>query len=265
MFCSKCGAQIPEGAAFCPNCGQTVDNRPENENSSSPGNQQNTGAYQPGGQYQGGPGGPYPAGPAGTASGSGRRKKIIAAVIAVLAVAVIVIVLVINLFGGDGYSSYKKLIKDCTEAIFEGDGAKLIDALPEEGLELLSITSEGFLQDAREELSSFPESFNPDNEKWDYSYKIVDEENISQAELKEGIDSMMETELPSELEDDEDAQQALEDYREMGSEIENVKNVETEVTVEIGDEPTKFSMSFTVAEIDGKWYLWAFPSIDYAE
>ena len=31
MFCSKCGSQIPEGAAFCPNCGQTVGNRPEME------------------------------------------------------------------------------------------------------------------------------------------------------------------------------------------------------------------------------------------
>lgn len=265
MFCSKCGSQIPEGAAFCPNCGQTVGNRPENGNPSSFGNQQNTGAYQPGGQYQSGPGQPYPAGSSGTAAGSGSRKKIIAAVIAVLAVAVIVIVLVINLFGGDGYSSYKKLIKDCTEAIFEGDGAEVIDALPEEVLELSLIMNEDLLQDAREELSSFPESFNPDNEKWDYSYKIVDEENISQAELKEGIDSTMEEELPPEFEDDKDAQQALEDYREIVLEIENVKNVETEFTVEIGDESTKFSMAFTVAEIDGKWYLWDVPSIDYAE
>ena len=265
MFCAKCGSQIPEGAAFCPDCGQTVGNRPENENPSSFGNQQNTGAYQPGGQYQSGPGQPYPAGSSGTAAGSGSRKKIIAAVIAVLAVAVIVIVLVINLFGGDGYSSYKKLIKDCTEAFVEGDGAKVIDALPEEVLELYPIMNEGFLQDVREELSSFPESFNPDNEKWDYSYKIVDEKNISRAELKEGIDSMMETELPSEFEDDKDAQQALEDFREMASEIENVKEVETEVTVEIGDEPTKFSMAFTVAEIDGEWYLFKIPAANYAE
>lgn len=76
---------------------------------------------------------------------------------------------------------------------------------------------------------------------------------------------MMEIELPPEFEDDKDAQQALEDYREIVLEIENVKNVETEFTVEIGDESTKFSMAFTVAEIDGKWYLWDVPSIDYAE
>ena len=76
---------------------------------------------------------------------------------------------------------------------------------------------------------------------------------------------MMEIELPPEFEDDKDAQQALEDFREMASEIENVKEIETEVTVEIGDEPTKFSMAFTVAEIDGEWYLWDVPSIDYAE
>ena len=29
MFCSKCGSQIPEGAAFCVNCGQSVAPAPE--------------------------------------------------------------------------------------------------------------------------------------------------------------------------------------------------------------------------------------------
>lgn len=29
MFCSKCGSQIPEGAAFCVNCGQAVTPVPE--------------------------------------------------------------------------------------------------------------------------------------------------------------------------------------------------------------------------------------------
>ncbi len=24
MFCEKCGSQIPEGSAFCPNCGNPV-------------------------------------------------------------------------------------------------------------------------------------------------------------------------------------------------------------------------------------------------
>ena len=76
---------------------------------------------------------------------------------------------------------------------------------------------------------------------------------------------MMEEELPSEFKDDKDAQQALEDFREMAPEIENVKEIETEVTVEIGDESTKYSMFFMVAEIDGEWYLFDIPTTDYAE
>ena len=91
MFCAKCGSQIPEGAAFCPNCGQTVGNRPENGNPSSFGNQQNTGAYQSGGYtYPGNEG--YPPTEAYTA-GRGRRNKgiiaiIIIAIIAIAALAV---------------------------------------------------------------------------------------------------------------------------------------------------------------------------------
>ena len=33
MFCSKCGSQIPEGAAFCVNCGQAVTHVPERSQS----------------------------------------------------------------------------------------------------------------------------------------------------------------------------------------------------------------------------------------
>ena len=35
MFCSKCGAQIPEGAAHCPQCGAPVGNAPQAQQAAS--------------------------------------------------------------------------------------------------------------------------------------------------------------------------------------------------------------------------------------
>lgn len=83
MFCEKCGAQLEEGCAFCPNCG----NRVGAANGGAP---VNTGYYAPVGGY-GAPAGAYGAAPA--------KKKnttlplIIGAValVAVLAVAALLI------------------------------------------------------------------------------------------------------------------------------------------------------------------------------
>ncbi len=239
MFCSKCGSQIPEGAAFCPNCGQTVGNQPENGNPSSFGNQQNTGAYQSGGYtYPGNEG--YPPTEAYTA-GRGRRNKGIIAIIiiAIIAIAALAVFLIFNLFSDKeettGYASYEQPVITYLGSLFEGDAEKAAGTISEDCLALTYGESMDLemLQSGLEEEVIEPMQENIGDD-FDYSIDITDVENAPEDDLQE-------------------TNELFREYT--GTEIEDAKLVRATVTVTADGETDEASTSLGVVKIDGKWYL----------
>lgn len=94
MFCEKCGAQLEEGSAFCPNCG----NRVGAANSGAP---VNTGYYAPVGGYG------APAGAYGAAAPVKKKNNSIALIIGAVALVAILAVAGLLIF----HKPYMKPIK----------------------------------------------------------------------------------------------------------------------------------------------------------
>lgn len=89
MFCPKCGSQIPDNAAVCPQCGENLGAVPGNSVA------QNNAAFDNG-------------------NAKGSKNKIIVAAVAV--VAVIVVVILISVISGGNYKDpVKQLVKLCNK------------------------------------------------------------------------------------------------------------------------------------------------------
>ncbi len=203
------------------------------------GYQQGGGAYQPGGSYQSGGGAYQPGGNTVGTKNTGNRNRIIG----IAAVAVVIVVaafLVIRLLLGGG--GYEKPVKNVMEGILDGDAGKILDAMPDEmvemGMEELNVDSRKELEEMIDEMLIQPmqEQLNSElGDDWDYSYEIVDTEDLSRSELRDFNEQMADTGFDLEAEEG--------------------KIVEVELTVRAGEEEESDSMEVRVVKIGRKWYL----------
>lgn len=196
MFCRKCGNQIPDGAAFCPNCGNAMgseQHQPQVQTQEQPtiqyDNTQGQMQYDTQGQFYdlngqnvANPYNPYTPTP---------KKKItkntVIGIAAVAVVAVAVIVALILIIGGlgKGEKSPEAAAEAYIEALSKLDVDKLIDCVPDEVLEAMAEDQyDGSLKelkkDGREEFEEMKE------DGWDIKVKVKVKENekVSRDSLK---------------------------------------------------------------------------------
>ncbi|HJB56119.1 MAG TPA: zinc ribbon domain-containing protein [Candidatus Flavonifractor intestinipullorum] len=154
MFCGKCGAPVPDGAAFCPGCGNPVRPAP--------------------------PAGPVP--PVTVASPAPRRTKYRLIGLAAIALAVLlVVVLVTVLFGG---RSYRKAVDQLMRGVMETDAGRILDVIPDEVTGALGYSSRTAAEEGLNAVLSYTtgaldEAYGP---SWSYTYKIDEREPYSSRE-----------------------------------------------------------------------------------
>lgn len=168
MFCSKCGAQIKDGAAFCQKCGAGLSG--ENRQNTTATNQQ-VYSSMPNKNQQ---------------TGNHRLIGMIGTAVIAL-VAIIVIVKVVGIFNG----GYEKVIEKYLKAIQEEDGELLCSIYPPEYIDYLvgpgSFYSdeEDLAEDFTEECKDRHEDLSGGIEKHpDIEYDIVSEEKLEKEELE---------------------------------------------------------------------------------
>lgn len=159
MFCGKCGAQNPEGTAFCQKCGASLD------------------PSQPAAKA------------AGTAAASDKRNRTIG-MAAVGIAAVVAVALLFTLLGG---RSYKKTVTKYLDATFDADAKAIInlipDAMVDRALEELGC-DRADMDDALDELSETLENTIGSvtrylGDDWKVSYEIVGAEDLSDRQQHE--------------------------------------------------------------------------------
>ena len=229
MFCGKCGTQIPDGAAFCPSCG----NPSGTQNQANP---QPTANAQPTAYAQ-------PA--------AATQKKIstntIIGIAAVAAVVIAVAVILICVFaggGGSGANSPEAVVEKYVKAtIIDMDADAFLDCIHPD---ILKVAAEDEfdgdvdalkeqLQDMLDRLKEMMENFG-DSVK--ISYEILESEDIEDEDLDE-----------------------IKDYfkDEYGVKVTAAANVTFEQRTKgevMGQEVDQTQEnSVTVVKIDGKWYI----------
>lgn len=94
MFCPKCGSQIPDNAAACPNCGEKMEAKAENVTAQS----------EVVGNVQG-----------EINNDDNQKNNVIVKIAAAVAAVVVVILLISSLFGSSYKDPVKKLVKLCNK------------------------------------------------------------------------------------------------------------------------------------------------------
>ena len=94
MFCPKCGSQIPDNAAACPNCGEKMEAKAENVTAQS----------EVVGNVQG-----------EINNDDNKKNNVIVKIAAAVAAVVVVILLISSLFGSSYKDPVKKLVKLCNK------------------------------------------------------------------------------------------------------------------------------------------------------
>lgn len=98
---------------------------------------------------------------------------------------------------GGKSSDYKAVIDKYVVANFEGDGEALLDLYPEKllkrQLELDGTKKSELIQQYNSYMKEYIYALNELDKKWEYTYKITDEEDIEESELKETADYFEET------------------------------------------------------------------------
>ena len=267
MYCTKCGAQISDSVTVCPYCGQPTGVQPEGSyqpggGAYQPGGngayqagggyqqdsgayqagggyQQGGGAYQPGGSYQSGGGAYQPGGNTAGARSAGNRNRIIGIAAVAVVIVVVAFLLIRLLLGGGGYEDP---VRNAIEGVLDGDAGKILDAMPDEmiemGMEELDVDSRRELEEMVDEMMVQPmqEQLNSElGDDWDYSYEIVDTEDFSRSELRDFNEQMADAGF--DLEADEG------------------KFVEVELTVESEEGSEDDTTEVRVVKIGRKWYL----------
>ena len=218
MFCRKCGAQISEGVAFCPKCGESVVE--ENGKRTVGGEQIHKPILEKDNQI---------------------KKHRITGIVTVIAIVVIVVVFGINIFGG---RSAKKTVKKYVEGQMEGNGEELIDLFPkeliagiceEEGYLNKQEMSEEVEDRLQEQLEQIDEEY---GEGWKYSYEIIEAEDYS-------------------IEDLRDMRQDYQEEYDIRLDIEEAKEVKIEVTTSSkdGENSTTNTMHVELIKVGNSWYI----------
>lgn len=223
MFCSKCGIKLEEGAKFCPECGATVEN-------------------QKSGNTIEGVSGVYvdnttpPVENVVTKTNGVNNKSIRNIIIGV------VIVAVIGFFGykfllGGSSSSYEAPIETLVTGIEDKDIDAIFSVIPDEifekyeeeyGIDIKQLTS--LLS------SSLEEQMFAEFEGMTLSYEIENVEDCSSVQVEEIID-------------------ANKSYYDIDLDITAAKNLDVTLTATSNDDTESNSVTLTVIEIDGSWYI----------
>lgn len=142
MFCGKCGAQNPDGAAFCSKCGA-----------------------------------PLTVADAPAAPASDAKKHRFIGIAAVGIAVLLVVILLIALFSGRSANS---AAKSFAEAVFEGNGDDIVDLIPKDVIKAYAKSQGLSTRRAREEMADeFDRSFNSISELMDdvkFSFKVTGDE-----------------------------------------------------------------------------------------
>lgn len=205
MFCSKCGHPVDDGAAVCGNCGSAVEN---------PG-------ISDGGIVA----------PKGKTMINFRDPK----TLGIIAGAVAVFLLLFLVFGGQ---SYKSAVDNMLDGIFDGNGNKIMKALPDEVIEVMADESgmskremADYLEDTLGEMVEELEYYVGDD--WSVSHKITGTRNYDLSDMR----------------------YIREDYEEIGIEIKEAKIVEVELTIKAFGMSETTDMEIGVIKVGGSWYV----------
>lgn len=123
MFCGNCGAQNPDGATFCAQCGAPLSN------------QQTTS-------------------PVGSTAVAANKNKIIG-MAAVGVVALVVLIVIISIFSGRGANSTAEKLMTAT---FKGDGEGIVELIPDGVIEAYGDQRNLSSKDARSALAVYFEN-----------------------------------------------------------------------------------------------------------
>ena len=160
MFCGKCGTQIPDGAAFCPSCGNTagaqapVTNEVQQQVNAAP-----------------------------------KKKVNLIAVGAIAAIVVAIAIILICVFagGGAGAGSPEALVEKYVEATLDMDVDTLFECLNEDMIKAAAedegVTVKEMKAELKEEVEEYKAMMESMNIKM--SYEIIDTEDVEGDELDE--------------------------------------------------------------------------------
>ena len=158
MFCKKCGSQIPDNSAFCPECGAAV----------SAAQAEPKAAEQPSNA------------PEARAAKPAMNKHRLIGIIAVGAAALGVIIIFVAILAGGG-KDWKKVLKKEMKCIMTGDSESLAELIPDKMYEAIA---DYYDVDAEELKEYFMDLEIFDDDDTLVKYEIIEENECSSSDLK---------------------------------------------------------------------------------
>ena len=158
MFCKKCGSQIPDNSAFCPECGAAV----------SAAQAEPKAAEQPSNA------------PEAPAAKPAMNKHRLIGIIAVGAAALGVIIIFVAILAGGG-KDWKKVLKKEMKCIMTGDSESLAELIPDKMYEAIA---DYYDVDAEELKEYFMDLEIFDDDDTLVKYEIIEENECSSSDLK---------------------------------------------------------------------------------
>lgn len=158
MFCKKCGSQIPDNSAFCPECGAAV----------SAAQAEPKAAEQPSNA------------PEAPAAKPAMNKHRLIGIIAVGAAALGVIIIFVAILAGGG-KDWKKALKKEMKCIMTGDSESLAELIPDKMYEAIA---DYYDVDAEELKEYFMDLEIFDDDDTLVKYEIIEENECSSSDLK---------------------------------------------------------------------------------
>ncbi len=158
MFCKKCGSQIPDNSAFCPECGAAV----------SAAQAEPKAAEQPSNA------------PEAPAAKPAMNKHRLIGIIAFGAAALGVIIIFVAILAGGG-KDWKKVLKKEMKCIMTGDSESLAELIPDKMYEAIA---DYYDVDAEELKEYFMDLEIFDDDDTLVKYEIIEENECSSSDLK---------------------------------------------------------------------------------
>ena len=159
MFCKKCGSQIPDNSAFCPECGAAVSAAQAEQPSNAP---------------------------MAPAAKPAMDKKRLTGIIAVGAAALVVIIILVAILAGGG-KGWEKVLKKEMKCARTGDSEPLAELIPDKMYEAIA---DHYDVDAEDLKEYFIDEYLSDGSMLDddytfLKYEVTKEKDCSSSDLKD--------------------------------------------------------------------------------